>query len=157
MIDRFFGGTMGYLKVATLTMCIATLVFASISLVHYKPYTLVLVILLSIAMKAGYNLVGFLRRRGGSEQVQANYAGAEFDRIDASDYVGDVSIHGENVQMSVRAEEDVLLIRICEEDGLSRIFVLNLNGKSAKRSMSSLAADLGAMLLPIRVLSHWFR
>lgn len=156
MTERLFGVTMGYFKLAAWTMCLATLAFASISLVHYKPYALVLVIALSIAMKAGYNLVGYLRRLVG-EPVPANYAGSEFDRIAPSDYVGAVSIRGENVQMSVRAEEDVLLIRICEESGLSKIFVLNPNEKRTKRNLSNLAADLGAMVLPIRVLSHWFR
>jgi hypothetical protein len=156
MTDRFFNVTMGYLKLAAWTMCLASLAFASISLVHYKPYALVLVIALSIAMKAGYNLVGYLRRRGG-EHGPANYAGTEFDRIDGSDYVGDVSIRGDSVQMSVRAEEDVLLIRIREENGLSRIFVLNPKENKTKRNLSNLAADLGAMVLPIRVLAHWFR
>jgi hypothetical protein len=155
MTDRFFNVTMGYLKLAAWTMCLATLAFASISLVHYKPYALVLVIALSITMKAGYNLLGYLRR--GGEPIPSNYAVSEFDRIAPSDYVGDVSIRGENVQMSVRPKEDVLLIRIREEGGLSRTFVLGANGKSAKRTMSSLAADLGAMVLPIRVLAHWFR
>ena len=97
-------------------------------------------------MKAGYNLLGYLRR--GGEPIPSNYAVSEFDRIAPSDYVGDVSIRGENVQMSVRPKEDVLLIRIREEGGLSRTFVLGANGKSAKRTMSSLAADLGAMVLP---------